>query len=69
MDKKTATAKLRKGQKKSKYRRNQLRRQKNSKLAKSEKKEGKTYESNIGLNLQLPNLITHHLTLYTSLNL
>ena len=38
MDKKTATAKLRKGQKKSKYRRNQLRRQKNSKLAKSEKK-------------------------------
>ncbi|CAB3994908.1 Hypothetical predicted protein [Paramuricea clavata] len=55
MDKKTATAKLRKGQKKSKYRRNQLRCQKNSKLAKGEKKEGKTYESNIGLNLQLPN--------------
>ena len=54
MDRKSHTAKLRKDKKEAKYRRNQLRRQKNSKIAKSEKKEGKTYESNIGLNLQLP---------------
>ena len=51
MDRKSHTAKLRKEKKEAKYRRNQLRRQKNSKLAKSEKMEGKTYESNIGLNL------------------
>ena len=53
MDRKSHTTKLRKEKKEAKYRRNQLRRQKNSKLAKREKREGKTYERNIGLNLQL----------------
>ena len=51
MDRKSHTVKLRKDKKEAKYRRNQLRGQNNSKHAKSEKMEGKTYESNIGLNL------------------
>ena len=60
MDRKSHTAKLRKAKKEAKYRRNQLRRQKYSTIAKSEKKEGKTYESNIGLNLLLPSDTSLH---------
>ena len=58
---------IQKAKKEAKYRSNQLRRQKNSKIAKSEKKERKTYESNIGLNLQLPSHTS--LTYCKSLNL
>jgi hypothetical protein len=55
MYKKSDTAKARKAMKEVKCRRNELKNKKSAKLAMSEIKEGKTYESNIGLNLQLPN--------------
>ena len=53
LDRKMISTKVGKSKKEVKNRRNQLRCQKNTKLEKLEKKEGKTYESNIGLNMQV----------------
>ena len=52
MDRKRTSAKVRKSKQEVK-KGNQLTCQKNSKLAKKEKNEGKTYKSNVGLNLQV----------------